>query len=81
MNVAGKLVKIPSCRLYSDSYGCGPGKIIRAGTYTCTRYIPGRIAPMHIEDLGWVKCCPNGLSLLSNPPIYVCESSEAFYEC
>ena len=51
MSVEGQSVKIPCVRLYSDSYGKGPGKTISAGIYTCTRYIPGRIAPMHINGL------------------------------
>ena len=78
MDVEGMKVSIPSCRLYSDSYGTGPGAIISAGTYTCTRYIPGRIAPMHIETWGWVKCYPNGVTLLSYPPIYLCECDEPY---
>ena len=81
MSVEGQSVKIPCVRLYSDSYGKGPGKTISVGIYTCTRYIPGRIAPMHINGLGWVKCNPTGLMLLRQPPIYVCQSDESFYEC
>ena len=76
MNLIGENVQIPTVRLYRDSEGHGPGKIVNAGIYECTNYKPGKIAPVHIEDLGWVKCRPNGLILLSYPPIHVCEASE-----
>ena len=77
MNLEGKLVKIPSCRLYSDSFGKGPSIIIPAGIYYCTRYIPDRIAPMNIEKLGWIKCFSR-VTLLTNPPIYLCKKSKSF---
>ena len=76
MSLIGENVQIPTVRLYRDSEGHGPGKIVNAGIYECTYYNPGAIAPIHIEDLGWVKCYPNGLTLQSNPPVYVCEASE-----
>ena len=81
MHIEGEIVSIPSCRLYSDSYGTGPGSIISSGHYTCTRYIPGRIAPMHIETWGWVKCNPTGIVLTVFPPIFECECDEPIYDC
>ena len=80
MSLEGCRVKIPSVRLYENSYADGPGKIINAGIYLCTKHIPGRPAPMHIGSLGWVKCYRDrlGLTLLSNPPVYVCHSDETF---
>ena len=76
-------VKIPSVTLYSDSDGNGPGEIVNAGIYYCNNYKKEKIAPMHISNdsgnLGWVKCYYTGQMLISNPPIYVCDSKEALY--
>ena len=76
MSLEGKLVDIPSVRLYRDSEGHGPGKIVPSGVYKCTYYNPGEVAPIHIENLGWVKCHPTRIVKQSYPPIIVCEASE-----
>ena len=78
MNLEGERISIPSVRLYSDSYGNGPGKITPSGIYTCTRHIPGNVAPIHIDNLGWIKCYPNGMMKTSCPPVYICISNEGF---
>jgi len=76
MSLEDQYVEIPSVRLYRDSEGNGPGKIVESGVYLCTYHKPRAVAPIHIEHLGWVKCYPNGIVKLSDPPIHVCEASE-----
>ena len=78
MSLIGCRVQIPSVTLYSDSEGNGPGNIINGGIYTCTNYKPENIAPIHIENLGWVKCYPTGMIKTSYPPIYMCDSNESY---
>ena len=81
MSLQGQKVKIPAVRLYIDSEGNGPGQIVSSGIYTCTFYKPGSVAPIHIDNLGWVKCYTNGQLLTSSPPVYVCDSNESFQMC
>jgi len=78
-DVEGKNVRIPASRLYRQSNGIGPGQIIPAGTYLCSIYNPGAIAPIHIDQMGWVKCYPTGFMYPTHPNIYQCESSEPIY--
>ena len=80
MDLTNKMIYVPSVRLYRDSYGTGPGQIIKAGIYQCYKHVhdPGRVAPISIKDLGWVKCYYTGQMYLSFPGIYKCDSDEKF---
>ena len=81
MSLQGQKVQIPTVRLYRDSEGNGPGQIVQSGIYLCTYYNPGSVAPIHIDNLGCVKCYPTGHILTSYPSIYVCDSNETFKMC
>ena len=85
MSLSNIKIQIPSVRIYSDSDGNGPGKIVDAGIYYCNNYQKGKIAPIHISnnsgDLGWINCYYTGKILVANPPIYVCDSRESFAFC
>ena len=78
MSLIGCRVQIPCVTLYRDYEGNGPGKTISGGIYKCNNYKPDNIAPIHIENLVWVKCYPTGMIKTSYPPIYMCDSNESY---